>query len=202
MASCGSTGCRVRGEEVVFLNAKQSLWRHLFPRFLSSLSSLFQVEVHAQGYTASDSCRTGDICVTSKAACGHSSHSDAHHIREDNAALVEMEYNRVGGSRAICTPRLPQPLHYLCFSLAHTAPGCLYSHHPTLSPGEKFNLCIFIVAAHTSPVPHESFISLFLSLSLSYPLVTYATRAGSAPQVRNDDEKKQGNQQRFAMLGW
>ena len=51
--------------------------------------------------------------------------------------------------------------------LTHVPPGCLYSHHPALSPGEKFNLCIFIVVAHTNPAPHESFISLSPSLSLS-----------------------------------
>lgn len=54
----------------------------------------------------------------------------------------------------------------------HTPPGCLYSHHPTLSPGEKFNLCIFIVAAYTVPLPHESFISLWPP-SLSPPCHTY-----------------------------
>lgn len=58
--------------------------------------------------------------------------------------------------------------------LTHAPPGCLYSHHPTLSPGEKFNLCIFIVVAHTNPAPHESFISL--SLFLSCPLSLLASR--------------------------
>lgn len=51
--------------------------------------------------------------------------------------------------------------------LTQAPAGCLYSHHPTRSPGEKFSLCIFIVVAHTNTVPHESFISLSFSLVLT-----------------------------------
>ena len=57
--------------------------------------------------------------------------------------------------------------------LTHMPPGRLYSHHPILSSGEKFNLCIFIVVAHTSPVPHESFISLSLSLLPSHHICNH-----------------------------
>lgn len=97
---------------------------------------------------------------------------------------------------AIFTPDSPIPSPTL-------SPGCLCSHHPILSPGEKFNLCIFIVVAHTNPTPHESFISRSLSLSSSLSLSPSShmhPRLDLAPQVRNDDEKMRGNQQRFAML--
>lgn len=65
--------------------------------------------------------------------------------------------------------------------LTQAPAGCLYSHHPTRSPGEKFSLCIFIVVAHTNTVPHESFISLSFSLvpTLS-PSVTYESVARSS----------------------
>lgn len=76
---------------------------------------------------------------------------------------------------------------------------------------EKSSIFAFSLWLHT-PTPCLMKVSSPLPISLSLPLLSCLSlslcrsshmqpRLDPAPQVRNDDEKMRGNQQRFAMLG-